>query len=242
MLSVMLTAALLTGAPPLIVIDPGHGGEHEGAVGACGAREKDVVLEIGTRLAAILDASGRVRTMLTRSSDETVELQQRAELANQAGAALFVSIHANSAATPASHGIETFFLSRNGSDRRLRQLVQRENEGQSPESVRPRSTVEQILANMTLSATHHESQRLAARVQALLPGRANTRDRGVLQAPFIVLMGARMASVLVEVGFLTNPEECALLAQAEHQGLLARSLAAALLAHVAGESTLAAAH
>jgi N-acetylmuramoyl-L-alanine amidase len=103
---------------PLVVIDPGHGGELDGAVGVCGAREDEVTLSIAREMAAVLGASGQARVLLTRQADLNVPLEERSAIANAAGAALFISVHANASTRAESRGLETYFLSQRAADRR----------------------------------------------------------------------------------------------------------------------------
>ncbi|MEZ0313913.1 MAG: N-acetylmuramoyl-L-alanine amidase [Myxococcota bacterium] len=231
----VVLALVLAAAPlPLVVVDAGHGGAQDGAIGVCGAKEKDVTLGISTEIGRVLAASGKTRVLLTRTDDATMDLKERARFANDAGADLFISVHANSGPQPRSHGVETYFLSRTMSDRRIAKLVARENETFKVDVSRDETT--RILDNLSLSAAHVESARFAERTHGMLtrelglPGR-----RGVLQAPFFVLLAARMPSVLIETGFLTNKDECKQLASAEHRERLAKVIAGAVLLHVAQE-------
>ncbi len=222
------------GPLPLVVVDAGHGGTQDGAIGVCGAKEKDVTLGISNEVARILTASGKTRVLLTRTDDATMDLKERARFANDAGADLFISVHANSGSQERSHGVETYFLSRTMSDRRIERLVARENEALKVDVSRDETT--RVLDNLSLSASHVESARFAERLHGMLtrelalPGR-----RGVLQAPFFVLLAAKMPSVLIETGFLTNKDECKRLATVEHRERLAKVIAGAVLLHVAQE-------
>lgn len=237
--SLVVTWALVATSPlPLVAVDAGHGGEHDGALGICGAKEKDLTLAISVELARLLEASERARVLLVRTDDETLELAERSVRANSAKAQLLVSIHANSGSKPEHHGVETFFLSRGAADKRALQVAKRENGGVLPAEQATTSTLDSILAGLSLNAAHLESQRLAFKLQEALKTDLAARGRGVMQAPFIVLMGAEMASALVEVGFMTNPEECTNLANADHQSKVAQALARAILAHLASEHEL----
>ena len=228
-------------AMPVIALDAGHGGEHEGALGRCGLREKELTLALTQQIAAILQASGRVQVLQTRPSDHTVSLEARAERARSAGASLLLSVHANASTHPGSHGVETFFLSRAAADQRLAHLAQVENDGHRvPELSTPADPLAAVLAGLSLDSAHRESQALALRVQAILQARLHSRGRGVLQAPFWLLYRAEMPAVLVEVGFLSHPEECARLATAGHQALIAGALSTAVLAHLSTYALLAA--
>jgi N-acetylmuramoyl-L-alanine amidase len=231
----LLLATLLIAAPmPLIVIDAGHGGAQDGAIGVCGAKEKDVTLGISRHLVQLLEQSGQVHAIATREGDATLDLKQRAQFANDAKADMFVSVHANSNSMAKTQGVETFFLSRNASDRRVAKLVARENELAKGASAATDETT-RLLETLALSASHVESARLAERVNTSLTRELAVKGRGVLQAPFFVLLGAHMPSTLIEVGFLTNKAECERLASDSHREHLAQIIASAILLHVSRE-------
>jgi N-acetylmuramoyl-L-alanine amidase len=230
---IMFFAALLVLASPLVVIDAGHGGEQDGAVGVCGVKEKDVTLAIAREVASILAASGQVRTTMTRQDDTTLDLKQRARISNDAQADLFVSIHANSGPAAKTRGVETYYLAREAHDRRIQKLVSRENEATA--DVAPLTEDQRILAGMTLGATLVESARFAERMHATLAKTLEVRGRGVMQAPFYVLLASHMPSVLVEVGFLTNVDECRELGDPKRQLRIAEAVASAVLLHTARE-------
>jgi N-acetylmuramoyl-L-alanine amidase len=219
-------------ALPVVALDAGHGGLQEGAPGICGVAEKDVTLALARRTAAYIDATGQTRAYLVRQGDETLRLQQRADRAQRNGASVFVSIHANASPDPRVAGIETFFLSYGRASQRLLQLAHRENDGVDAPTATHIDPLSHILQGMSLDAAHNESQRLALRLQQTLQLRLKTRGRGVLQAPFMVLGAARMAAVLVEVGFITHPAECRRLASNAYQDRVARALAAGIVAHI----------
>lgn len=225
---------------PVVAIDPGHGGTQRGATGACGALEKDVALDIALELARLLEATGRARVVLTRQDDTTLDLEQRSRVANDAGAWLFLSIHANAGSNPESSGVETFYLSRRAADARIEKLSRRENEGRKLPAVVEDDALAVVLGGLLLNAAHQESRRLALRVQQSMQQSVEAHGRGVLQAPFLVLLGAQMPAVLVEVGYLTNRYECELLADEEHRRTVAAALGAALLAHLSSDSPAAA--
>jgi N-acetylmuramoyl-L-alanine amidase len=230
-----LAVILVAAAPlPLVVIDAGHGGAQDGAVGVCGAKEKDVTLAITNGVARLLGASTKVKVQLTRDGDATLDLKERSRIANDAQADLFVSIHANSGPHERSHGVETYLLSRTASDRRVAKLVERENEV-VPGRVTNASDTDKLLATMALSASHVESARFADRLFTSLTQERPAHGHGVLQAPFFVLLAAKMPAALVEVGFLTNRTECTELASPTHQAHLAQSIATAILLHVTRE-------
>ncbi len=228
-------AAVLFAAPmPLVVVDAGHGGTQDGAIGVCGAKEKDVTLGISRHLVALLEQSGQVHAIAIREGDATLDLKQRAQFANDAKADMFVSVHANSNISPKTAGVETFFLSRNASDRRVAKLVARENEQPLRGSAEADETT-RLLETLALSASHVESARLAERVNTSLTRELAVKGRGVMQAPFFVLLGAHMPSTLIEVGFLTNRAECEKLASDSHREHLAQIIASAILLHVSRE-------
>jgi N-acetylmuramoyl-L-alanine amidase len=234
---------LLAATPlPVVAIDPGHGGAQQGARGVCGIHEKDVTLSIGKELALVLEASGRADAVLSRTNDEDVALEERAARAHRAGATLLVSIHANAGPSPSSHGVETFFVSHRAADRRHHDLVLRENDGRPADRGPTDGTLGLILHSLQRSVILGESQQLAIRLHETLHERLSSRARGVMQAPFIVLRDAKMAAVLVEVGFLTNADECAKLAALDYQRGVAGALAAGVLAHLGSLQTALARH
>ncbi|MEO0811880.1 MAG: N-acetylmuramoyl-L-alanine amidase, partial [Myxococcota bacterium] len=190
------------------------------------------VLGISKELSAVLEESGTAKTLLTREGDATVALEERAELANLHDAALFVSIHANASPNPKNAGVETFFLSMDRVDPRHRALVRRENEGHSVSAPAHADPLQSMLHRLALDASHHESQRLAIRLHDELARSTPYRARGVMQAPFVVLKGAKMAAALVEVGFLTHPTQCRKLKTQAHQRTIATQIAGGIIAHL----------
>lgn len=228
-----LTAVLTAALPdlPLIVLDAGHGGAQQGAGSVCGVIEKDISLILALELGRVLAASNRVKVLQTRESDETVSLEQRAQKANDAGASVFMSIHANAASTPESHGFEVYFLSQHAADKRIAQLAFLENDGRT-ELAEVGDSLQLILGGLRMQAVHDESQQLAIQVDRAFAAKFRAHGRGVLQAPFFVLRQSEMAAVLVEVGYLTNAQECRRLADPANQKSLVQSLATAVLSHV----------
>jgi N-acetylmuramoyl-L-alanine amidase len=205
----------------LVVLDPGHGGEDEGAKGPSGVLEKHLTLAIARQVAAELQKAGVV-VRLTREGDEGVGLADRVALANRLQADCFVSIHANAAPARGARGAETYFMSAEASDREAAQAAERENAAPG--------AVQLILWELAHVANLEASSRLALELQTRLNQLSGIRDRGVKQAPFAVLTGATMPAVLVEVGFLSNPEEEQRLASPAEQGRLATTLAEGILA------------
>jgi N-acetylmuramoyl-L-alanine amidase len=201
---------------PTIVIDPGHGGTETGAIGPSGTREKELTLLLAQSLARELRARLPVRVELTRDEDADLPLDTRAAIANQHRAALFISIHLNSSLGAGAHGAETYFLSLEASDARAAAAARAENRPPAtPPAIQVDPAVEEPVSPdlelilWDLAQTRHlsESQRFANLVQQELNTALGLRDRGVKQAPFRVLMGAAMPAVLVELGFISNPDE-----------------------------------
>ena len=206
-----------------IVIDAGHGGRDPGAT-SHGLLEAEVVLDIARRLAQRLEAQPGVEVVMTRTGDTFVPLRGRTALANEVKADLFLSIHANASRNPKAHGVETYFLDF-ALDPEAEQIAARENLAASGTMKELESLLETIAANSKL----RESREFAATIQRamvsnLQPVNADVRDLGVKQAPFFVLIGARMPSVLAEVSFVTNRHEATLLATDAYRDRIADAL------------------
>jgi len=210
-----------------VAIDPGHGGEEDGAVGASGLKEKDLVLDLSRRLGALLERAG-LGVVLTRDADQGVDLSLRTALANHMKADLFISIHANFSERRNARGAETFFLSWDGQDAEADALAQREGSHPGPTSVAPGDRIDLVLWEMAQAEHLGRSSRLAVEIQSEMNALAGIPSRGVKQAPFRVLVGAAMPAVLVEVGFLSNAEEESLLSGSEYRDRVAAALAAAV--------------
>lgn len=204
-----------------VVIDPGHGGVHEGATGPNGEKEKDVSLAVARVLRELLERDG-ARVVLTREQDVDVPLPDRTALANREGADLLVSIHCNSMPTVKArrltHGAETYFLSPDASDAEAGALAAREN-ADAGENVAlgAMDPIQLILMDLARTQAHADAAHLADLVQAKLVGETGAKDRGVRQAPFLVLSGAQMPAVLVELGFISHPTEGRRLGEAAYQ-------------------------
>jgi N-acetylmuramoyl-L-alanine amidase len=210
---------------PLVVLDPGHGGEDQGATGPGGELEKNLTLAVARLTAGRLQAMG-VATRLTREGDEGIPLHERTALANRLRADVFVSIHANASQAKGARGAETYFMNADASDPQAAQAADRENASASPD------TVQLILWDLAHVANLDASSRLALAVQERLNAIQETRDRGIKQAPFVVLTGATMPAALVEIGFLSNPAETTRLTSAEGQDQIAAALAEAIAAYL----------
>jgi N-acetylmuramoyl-L-alanine amidase len=193
-----------------IVIDAGHGGLESGARGKFGTLEKDVTLAIGLKLKTIIEKNLAFRVELTRDKDIDVSLDNRAAIANNQRAELFISIHANGSYRRNANGSETFFLSLNATDEEARRLAYLENNSaqlEKPIDDANKDEIMMILWDMAQSAYLKQSQRLAEIIQDELNSLLGTADRGIKQAPFKVLTGVACPAVLVEVAFISNPTE-----------------------------------
>jgi N-acetylmuramoyl-L-alanine amidase len=211
-----------------IVLDPGHGGEEDGAIGRRGVVEKELVLDVSRRVRAKLRTRG-FEVKLTREGDVGLPLDARAGIANREKADLFVSIHANAARYRGARGAETYFLAREATDDAARTAAALENNASRARLEGTRDgDLPLILWDMAQTEYLEESQQLAELIQARLNERVNMDDRGVRQAPFRVLVGATCPAVLVELGFLSHPEEEKLLEQPSYRDRLALALAEAV--------------
>jgi len=206
-----------------VVIDAGHGGKDSGAIGPSGLMEKDVVLDIAKRLRELMQQDLQWRVTLTRDTDVFIPLEERTVIANAKAADLFVSIHANSAERLDAHGIETYFLDL-ASDEQSMRVAAREN----ATTVSKVSDLQVILRDLQMTSKRNESSLLAGSVQQAMVqapnGGKNGRDLGVKHAPFLVLMGAEMPSILVETGFVSNPGEERKLADPKYRAQAARAI------------------
>ena len=210
-----------------IVIDPGHGGREVGAVGPNGLLEKDVTLAIARRLAASLTSKLGARVVLTRDDDSVVSLDQRTAIANQYNADLFLSVHLNAAVVQNAKGSETYFLSLEASDELARKAAETEN-ASAPASADPGADLKLILWDLAQQAYLDESSKFAQAIQEEMNAATSVANRGVKQAPFKVLVGATMPAALVEVGFITNPEEETKLQSDAFQTLMVNALTRAV--------------
>jgi N-acetylmuramoyl-L-alanine amidase len=214
-----------------VVLDAGHGGHDEGATGPSGLHEKDLVLDVTQLLATRLRARG-VNVVLTRTRDEFLSLEQRTAVANDARADLFVSIHANAAASRKPRGIETYFASLDATDEAARATAERENSafGAAAPDFGNDDPLAAILGDLIETQHLQESSEFAKLAQSELSSVARARSRGVKQAPFVVLMGVQMPASLVEIGFLTNPEDEKGLRRSKKRAAIADALTEAVMA------------
>jgi N-acetylmuramoyl-L-alanine amidase len=206
-----------------IVIDAGHGGHDPGARGN-GINEADLTLDVAQRLQKLLEKEPGFEVVMTRSTDEFIPLQERTEIANREGADLFLSIHANASRNPQAHGIETYFLNF-ATNPEAEAVAAREN----ATSGQPMHNLPDIVKTIALNNKINESRDFAATVQKSMVKKLGTknhslRDLGVKQAPFVVLIGASMPSVLAEISFVTNKQDGALLKTQPYRQQIAQAL------------------
>ena len=207
-----------------IVIDPGHGGHDEGTIGPGGLMEKDLVLSLARLLKTLLQENLGAEVLLTRDEDVFISLEERTGIANQHRADLFVSIHANSSRIRSISGVETYYLDFAKTDAE-REIAAREN----ATSAKNVSDLEDLIKKIAKADKSAESRELASLIQQKLYFGArklasSTQNRGVRTAPFVVLIGANMPSVLAEVAFISNPKVEKLLKKKANQEALAKAL------------------
>jgi N-acetylmuramoyl-L-alanine amidase len=207
-----------------IVIDAGHGGHDSGTIGADGIEEKDVVLDVALRLGKLLHDRLGAEIIYTRSDDTFVPLETRTAIANKAQADLFLSIHANSSPDESARGVETYYLNFT-SDPTALDVAAREN-AVSDQSIHQLSD---LVKKIALKDKIAESREFAGDVEdslyaGLQKGNAGLKDRGVKKAPFVVLIGANMPSILAEISFVTNPKDAEQLRDPEYRERVAESL------------------
>jgi N-acetylmuramoyl-L-alanine amidase len=211
-----------------VALDPGHGGEDPGAIGAAGTREKDVVLAIAKRLKQKLEALPNMRVLLTRDADFFVPLATRVAKARQVEADLFVSIHADAFVEPRARGSSVFVLSEKGaSSTAARWLANKENEADSIGGVNMRNHDRQlasVLLDLSTTAQIADSMRLGKAVLGEIGGIARLHKAAVEQAGFAVLKAPDIPSILIETAFITNPEEESKLRDNAYQDQLADAI------------------
>jgi N-acetylmuramoyl-L-alanine amidase len=219
-----------------IVIDAGHGGHDSGTTGPGGIEEKEVVLDVALRLGKLLKQRLGADVIYTRDNDTFIPLETRTAIANKAQADLFLSIHANSSPDPSARGVETYYLNFTTSPDAL-EVAAREN-AVSDESIHELSD---LVKKITLKDKIDESREFAADVQKALyddleEGNPGLRDRGVKKAPFVVLIGANMPSILAEISFLTNSSDARELQQPAYRERIAESLYRGVARYISGLS------
>jgi N-acetylmuramoyl-L-alanine amidase len=207
-----------------VVIDAGHGGHDSGTIGPNGLMEKDLVLDVALRLGALITKQMGAEVVYTRSSDVFIPLEERTRIANDQKADLFISVHANSSPEPTASGVETYYFNLT-SDKGGLDLATREN-ATADSSI---SDLNDLLHRAVLQTKREESRDFAQKVQASLVSATQksvgaARDRGVRQAPFLVLIGATMPSILAEIGFVSNPRDERLLRRSDQRQQIAEAL------------------
>ena len=219
-----------------IVIDAGHGGHDTGTIGPNGLMEKDVVLDVAKRLGRLLEARLGAEVIYTRRDDTFIPLETRTAIANRERADLFISIHANSSRDSDARGVETYYLNFTSSPEAL-EVAAREN-AVSEKSI---YELQDLVKKIALKEKIEESREFAGDVQESLYGglalnNAHLRNRGVKKAPFIVLIGANMPSILAEISFVSNPADERKLETSEHRQRIAESLYRGVSKYVSGLS------
>jgi N-acetylmuramoyl-L-alanine amidase len=219
-----------------IVIDPGHGGHDTGTIGPDGLREKDVVLDVALRLGRLLEARLGAEVVYTRQDDTFIPLETRTAIANRERADLFISIHANSSRDSDARGVETYYLNFTSSSEAL-EVAAREN-AVSEKSIHE---LQDLVKKIALKEKIEESREFAGDVQQSLYGglalnNDGIRNRGTKKAPFIVLIGANMPSILAEISFVSNPTDERKMETAEHRQRIAESLYRGVSKYVGGLS------
>jgi len=222
-----------------IVIDPGHGGHDTGTIGPTGLEEKDVCLDVALRLGRLIQQRlPGAQVIYTRKTDVFIPLEQRTAIANNAHADLFISIHANSSPDPQARGVETYYLNFATSPEAMA-VAAREN-ATSDETVHD---LPDLLKKIARNDKIEESKELAQDIQDSLSGRLelvsrNERNRGVKKAPFVVLIGANMPSVLAEISFLSNPTDERLLRSPQQRERIAMGLYRGITAYLKSINSL----
>jgi len=208
-----------------IVIDAGHGGKDPGAVGYKGTKEKDIALDVAKRLEKKLSKNMNVKVVMTRDEDVFLRLSERTKIANESNGNLFISIHTNAAEDRRASGFETFLIGPNKNEAAVR-VAARENAVLELEGVAGKKLTNEDLIQATIaqSAFASKSEQFASMVQQEIKKRVQSRDRGVKQAGFYLLMGASMPNVLVELGFISNPSEEKKLRSPQYRDQLATAI------------------
>ena len=219
-----------------IVVDAGHGGHDSGTLGPDGIQEKDVVLDVALRLGKLLKQRLGADVIFTRDDDTFIPLETRTAIANKAQADLFISIHANSSQDETARGVETYYLNFTSSPEAL-EVAAREN-AVSQQSIHQLS---ELVKKIALQDKIDESREFASDVEknlfdGLAKGNPGLRDRGVKKAPFVVLIGANMPSILAEISFLTNPDDAQELREPAYRQRIAESLYHGVARYVGGLS------
>jgi len=218
-----------------VVIDPGHGGLESGAKGKFGTEEKNITLAISHKLKTLIERNLALRVVLTRDKDIDVSLDSRAAIANNNRADVFISIHINGSYRKEARGAETFFLSKDATDEESRRLAYLENNSAEFDEGILRNNedeIQMILWDMAQTAYLKQSSQLAEFIQRELNFLQGTANRGIKQAPFKVLTGVACPAVLVEVAFISNPDEERKLGTEEFQQTVAQAIYGGLASYL----------
>lgn len=225
---------------PLVVVDAGHGGVDPGARGPGGVREKDVALAVARELVRLLKEDPSLEIRMTRERDTLIALRDRPRLANRwretERPALFISLHANAHRDRTAHGFETYFLSPAKTED-ARRVADMENaaEQYEKEASPPPGDLSFIFSDLRRNLYLRQSSNGAEQIQNGLAGVLSGPNRGVRQAGFVVLDGANMPAVLVEMGFITNSSDAAFLSSKDGQRRIADGIARAVRGYLASE-------
>jgi N-acetylmuramoyl-L-alanine amidase len=246
--AVLLTALAIVGSSPAlsrekhlkviktIVVDPGHGGENLGALGFNGVYEKEIVLKISQRVQELMAEQTDAAVQLTRDGDDTVPLARRIALANDLQADLFISLHCNSSFSQKPMGVETYVLSE--------KALQEESAKLSRQVVTPKGlyasaadpAAAAVVKEMLQFAAHRDAMGFAKQVQSNLVQSMRTTDRGVKELPIVILRGAEMPGVVIEIGFISNPVEARNLSRGKYQEVVAQGIVNAIIRYDANLS------
>ena len=219
-----------------IVIDPGHGGHDTGTIGPNGLLEKDLVVDVGRRLGKLLETRMGAEVVYTRKDDTFIPLETRTAIANKERADLFVSIHANSSRDPNARGVETYYLNFTSSPDAM-EVAARENAVSEKSIYELGDLVKKIALKEKIAESHEFASNVQQALQSGLALRSSgVRDRGVKKAPFIVLIGANMPSILAEISFVSNPTDERKLETSEYRQRIAESLYRGIAKYASGLS------
>ena len=216
-----------------VVLDAGHGGKDPGAIGPRGTKEKDIVLDIVKRVGLLLEKNTKLKVVYTREEDTFVPLWKRTKMANESNGKIFISFHVNSNPNKSAHGFETYLL-RPGKNEDAIEVASRENEvikleDRTYNRYQDLSGENLIMATMAQSVFLKESEELAAMIQTEMAKSVKSKNRGVKQAGFHVLIGASMPNVLIEAGFLSNRNEEKNLRNSKYRQVIANSIYKAIV-------------
>jgi N-acetylmuramoyl-L-alanine amidase len=223
-----------------IVIDAGHGGHDTGTIGPTGLMEKDLCLDVALRLGKIIEQKlPGADVVYTRSDDTFIPLEERTNIANEAKADLFISIHANSSPDQGARGVETYYLNMKGTVEAM-EVAAREN-ASSQEGIHD---LQDLVKRIARTEKIDESKEFAEDVQDSLSKRVqrtarSERNRGVRKAPFVVLIGADMPSILTEISFLSNPADEQLLKKPDHRQHIAEGVYQGVSAYLQSLNSMA---